>query len=137
MEKRLVARISAAFAGTGCMEVGEVVEGSPWVGEKNRSRRENKELPKGALPWGPKIKYAGSKGSSSVDFRRLEFLGTLKPPCMLVELKLSRCGLTELPESIGKLVNLQKFDCFTNKLTGEFPRTFLALPKTQYAVSHD
>ena len=41
---------------------------------------------------------------------------------------------TELPESIGKLTKLKKFNCKKNMLTSEFPRIFLAPPKpsTQY-----
>ena len=42
--------------------------------------------------------------------------------------------LTELPESIGNLAKLEKFWCYSNQLTSEFPRIFLSLPKTQYAV---
>ena len=43
----------------------------------------------------------------------------------------------ELPESIGKLTRLQYFQCSSNKLTSEFPRTFLAPSEcsTRYLTS--
>ena len=37
--------------------------------------------------------------------------------------------LTELPESIGNLAKLEKFGCYKNQLTSEFPRIFPAPPK--------
>ena len=44
---------------------------------------------------------------------------------------------TELPESIGKLTKLQNFQGQYNKLTSEFPRTFLAPSEcsTRYLTS--
>ena len=43
--------------------------------------------------------------------------------------------MTELPESIGDLANLAHLDLESNKLTGEFPRTFLAR-RNQYCTQY-
>ena len=54
-------------------------------------------------------------------------------------IKNERSNLAEVPESIGRLGGLVSLDVSQNKLISEFPKIFLALPKTlwpntQYAV---
>ena len=46
-----------------------------------------------------------------------------------------RPDFAELPESIGKLTRLRRFECYRNQLTSEFPRSFLAPPKPVRSIS--
>lgn len=55
-------------------------------------------------------------------------MSTLKT---IVDLDLSKNQLTELPESFGELVHLQRLDLFENKLT-ELPLSFAGLERLRW-----